>query len=130
MHEHPGQPEPAGQVRGVDRAGQFGKRDEEMQACGDALNAGSRQLLGELGEQGIAPVPLPLADQADVPLEFTAGDQVGQDQLRQRGTPQVTGMLGGDQVGLQRGWGNQPADAQAGGQRLGGAAGVGDPVRR
>jgi hypothetical protein len=55
-----------------------GERDEQVESCSDALHAGAGQVLAERAEQGVTPGPLPLADLADVVLEFPGGDQVGQ----------------------------------------------------
>jgi hypothetical protein len=74
------------------------ERDEQVKPRRDALHADAGQLLAQGAEQGVTPVPLPLADLADVLFELAAGDEPGEDQLGQRGTAQVGGVLGVNQV--------------------------------
>ncbi len=116
MDEDPGSQDGFGQVCVVHI--QVRERDQQVKPCRDALHADAGQLLAQGAEQGVAPVPLPLADLADVLLELAAGDEPGQDQLGQRGTAQVGGVLGVNQVRVQPGGRNQPAQAQAGSERL------------
>jgi len=78
VDEHAGPVDALGKVGVPGRPGQFGKGDEQVKSCGDALHAGAGQVLAQRAEQGITPGPLPLADLADVALEFPGGDQLGQ----------------------------------------------------
>ena len=98
MDQHPGLQDRLRQVSV--RARPPGERDEQVKSRRDALDASRGQVLAQRPEQGVAPVPLPLADQPDVLLELAARNQPGQHQLRQRGAAQVAGVLGLDQVGM------------------------------
>ena len=78
MDEHAGPVDALGKVGVPGRPGQFGKGDEQVKSRGDALHAGAGQVLAQRAEQGITPGPPPLADLADVALEFPGRDQLGQ----------------------------------------------------
>ncbi len=84
-----------------------------MQPGGDALYASLGQLLAQRAQQRVAPAALPLADCPDVLFEFPARDEVSQHELRQRGTAEVAGVLGFDQLRAQPGRRDQPAQAHA-----------------
>ena len=126
MDEHPGPQDPLGQVGVRHRPGSLTECDQQVQPGGDALHAGLGQVLAQRAQQRVTPAALPLADGPDVLFEFPARDEVGQHELRQRGTAEVAGVLGLDQLRVQPGRRDQPAQAHARGQRLGRAAGVGD----
>lgn len=67
--------------------------------------------------------------QAQVTLVGAGREQVGEDELRERGAGDVARVPSGDQVGTQASGGDQPAETQPGRQRFGRAAGVRDVIR-
>jgi hypothetical protein len=101
VDQHPGLVDTLGKLGVVQVQAREG--DQQVQSGRHALHLRLGQVRPQRAEQGVTPDALPLADQPDVVLEFSGGDQAGQHQLRQHGAAQVGGVLGRHQVRVQPG---------------------------
>lgn len=109
-------------------AGPVGEGDHEVQAGGRAVDAGAGQVRLDGPEHDVPALAVAAPDVAQVPFEFARVHQPGQDQLGEDAVAEVGVPLGRDQGVAQVGRDQQPADPQRGGEQLGDAARVADPV--
>ena len=97
-----------------------------MQAGGDPLDTGGREVLGDRRDDGGAAPGQAPPGEAQVPVVGGGAQQAPQHELVEDGAPAVLERLGlGHRAGEARRE-HEPAEAQAGRERLAGRAGVGD----
>ena len=110
--------------------GARGQLEHDVEAGGDATDAGAGEVGGERLQQGRALAPVVLAGGADVALEGAAGDQVGERPLLEARAAAVGHGPGGDDGGASSAGKQQPAESEGGCEGLGDGARQHDRVRR